>query len=565
VSLTSAGCDTLRASRGSQSRARMIGRRSDVSVGAFVNRRGSASSTWGLTSAAMLSELDQSLCDTTQNIDRGRTREELRSEFAMISRISGNFNPTVVRLSLWVGQILDSVEESLQSVADILQRDRVAGWLSSPCFTMVISLIILLNAAFTGYISHFTMEKTLAAYDEGKTLPFVEPSWHNLVESFFVVAFTLELLMRCFAEGCDFLFGKEWTWNAMDALLVAASFVELALPDAGVNLTFLRVERLFKMVRAFRILKVVRHVMLFRQLRILLLAVVNALVFMMWAILVLLVVIFLFSVLFMMGVVGYVNDAPSDDPTVAQFRIYFHSLPMAMLTLYMSCSGGVDWWEIAHLLLQMSWQWCLLFAFFQSVMLLGMLNIVTGFVVQDAVEALDSDKELQAHFRDERTAALCHELKALFHQMDSKGCGTVQKTEFVRFMKKEEARTLMAALEVNVTDADMLFNMLDVDENEEVEIDEFVMGAMSLKGHADALNMALLLHNNNRLIHRSFGNIHGLGKAIVALGHHMEDLFARDGCSRSPQSRNSWQALEAQQLEGGYAKWAATPGASRAN
>lgn len=444
------------------------------------------------------------------------TRDDMRSEFARVITEDRMMHPFFQRVSECALQITKACSSHLMSKSTCAQHDRVAELVGSGPFTLAMTVVIIVNSVFTGFVMDVQLRETLRAYDDGDVSDIHMEDWHASVEACFVVIFTVELLLRIFAGCCSFFTGRDFAWNLVDAFLVVCSFVELVLPSSGVNLTFFRIDRLLKMVRAFRILRLVRHIMVFRKLRILLMAVTNCLMFMMWAIVVLLVVIFLFSILFLMGVISFVNDAPLGDPTVESVRVFFHSLSMSMLTLWMSCSGGVDWWEIEQLLLTMSWHWGVLFSLFQAMMLLGMLNIVTGFVVQDAVVAMNADKELQQQVDDEKKGKLVQELKAVFHRMDVKGSGNVQKEDFVTFMKDDKVQSLMSKLDVRVADAVMLFDILDVDGDMEVEIDEFVMGAVQLKVQADMLNMTLLLQNNNRLIQKAFKLIHGLSLSSTA-------------------------------------------------
>lgn len=170
-------------------------------------------------------------------------------------------------------------------------------------------------------------------------------------------------------------------------------------------------------------------------------------------------------------------------------------------------------------------------------MLLGMLNIVTGFVVQDAVEAMNFDRELQSHILEERKGEFLTELKSFFHRMDSQGAGTIKKADFITFMGNGASQDLLRALDINVADAVMLFELLDVDENMEVEIEEFVVGAMHLKTHADLFNMAITLQNNNRLLRKSYLCIDPMYRSVVALGDQValitQEINRRGGVNPS--------------------------------
>merc|ERR1712013_837112 len=99
-------------------------------------------------------------------------------------------------------------------------------------------------------------------------------------------------------------------------------------------------------------------------------------------------------------------------------------------------------------------------------------------------------------------------------------------------MSSEAHGELLASLNVRVADAVMLFDALNVDGNEAVEIDEFVMGYMRLTEYADTLNVMLVLKSHTKLIQQSLKMTAAMGKSIVALGTWMEKISA----VQSPQS-----------------------------
>ena len=77
----------------------------------------------------------------------------------------------------------------------------------------------------------------------------------DAVETSFTVAFGIELLLRLVALEGRFFVGAEWTWNAFDAILVISSVVELYLQAWEVNFSFIRVLRLFRIIRTLRMVR----------------------------------------------------------------------------------------------------------------------------------------------------------------------------------------------------------------------------------------------------------------------------------------------------------------------
>lgn len=397
----------------------------------------------------------------------------------------------------------------LPEIRGACRSERLASSIGSVTFTCIIAAIILLNAAYIGYSSHDHMRSVLEAFDrrsndQNDAQTEASPAWQKYFDTFFTLAFAIELLLRIVAFQFDFFIGSDAGWNLFDTFLVVSSLIELAFASAGFDLTFLRVQRLLKMVRTFRILKIFRHFLIFRKLQTMVMAIVNSLIPLMWAMMLLFIVMFLFAVIFLLGVSDYINDADGGDATVAEFRIFFETMQMTVLTLWMAVSGGVSWWEIERLLLRISWLWGCLLPFFQAVMLLAMMNIITGIFVNDAVEMMSLDRELHSQLEQEKAQMLVTDLEELFHQMDDTKSGVLTQHELSKLDENPKLKAVLDSVQLDVHDVKSFFDILDVDENGVLEIEEFVMGAMYLKGNANMLDMAIFMRDNKKMMRKAF-------------------------------------------------------------
>lgn len=66
--------------------------------------------------------------------------------------------------------------------------------------------------------------------------------------------------------------------------------------------------------------------------------------------------------------------------------------------------------------------------------------------------------------------------------------------------RTRRSRPTFATLQLDVAQAHALFLLLDVDETNEVDIDEFVGGCMRLKGDAKSIDVNMLLYENEKMI-----------------------------------------------------------------
>merc|ERR1712032_1615216 len=93
-------------------------------------------------------------------------------------------------------------------------------------------------------------------------------------------------------------------------------------------------------------------------------------------------------------------------------------------------------------------------------------------------------------------------LRKLFNNVDTDESGLVTVHEFETLMTNDALQAHFAAMEIEPDDAWTLFKLIDKDKTNCIDIDEFVLGCMRLKGAAKGIDVALLLENNRVLLKR---------------------------------------------------------------
>ena len=129
------------------------------------------------------------------------------------------------------------------------------------------------------------------------------------------------------------------------------SFVLLSTSQeggSGVNLGFLRLLRLCKIVKILRVFRTLRF---FSELRLMLDCVVGSLMNVFWCLIMLLFVMYVFALLLQQGVVQHLQEASNPSSEAAGcadeggLQTYFSSVGVTVVTLFQSCTSGVDWNE----------------------------------------------------------------------------------------------------------------------------------------------------------------------------------------------------------------------------
>jgi len=112
--------------------------------------------------------------------------------------------------------------------------------------------------------------------------------------------------------------------------------------------------------------------------------------------------------------------------------------------------------------------------------------------------------------------------------LDYDNSGKISRAEFERFISLEDVSSTFQSLDIDVHDALHLFTVLDLDGNDELEIEEFVLGCFRVQGEATAVSMRLLLQENQGAMRKSKDMaqaLHGrLGKTEEHLNGKLLDL-----------------------------------------
>jgi len=84
------------------------------------------------------------------------------------------------------------------------------------------------------------------------------------------------------------------------------------------------------------------------------------------------------------------------------------------------------------------------------------------------------------------------DLRDLFHEMDQDGNGIIASEEFHSRLGDEQVIAYFSALKLDITDTVTLFQLLDVDGSDEVDISEFLEGCYALQGEARSIDAKIM-------------------------------------------------------------------------
>jgi len=396
----------------------------------------------------------------------------------------------------------------------------------SAWFELFAAIAIIFNAAFIAITADNFMDRAVelwkgtdfGASPESARLES-QPGFMKVVDLSFAIIFSFEWLVRVLAEEFEFFIGAEWKWNWIDTVSLFSSWAEIAL-DALSNRTFvdLSLVRMLRILRVVRSIRIVRVLLVFRELRLLLLSLTGSVMPLLWALVVLNVITFMFGILIQQGVashlvseetvrslddtyeIGEVSGFAITEASKAALIDMFYSFPRTFLTLFKSVTGGENWGWVQYQLESADPTYGFLWCMYIAIMFLGVLNVITGIFVECAVARARTDKEMALLEEMERNKERMKQLMEVFHELDANCDGKVTLDEWESFTTRTEAQAAMALLGLDVRKTKEIYKMLDLNDDQEVDIEEFAVGCMELSGAAKGVDVETLLRNSKKML-----------------------------------------------------------------
>lgn len=310
------------------------------------------------------------------------------------------------------------------------------------------------------------------------------PIHFRIMDSIFCVLFTSELLCRFVASGWSLFSRANWKWSTFDCLLVGLQIVDEIVSYAttgssGLNFSFMRVLRILRLIRVLRIIRILR---LIGELRAIVSSIMGSLRSLAWTVVLIFMMVYIFGIYFTQVVLDHRiekqhagNDMAEDDVMLR----FFGSLPLSILSLYQAITTGLAWNELSTpLMAEISVVSGLVMSMYIAFSIMALMNVVTGVFVEAALKSAKDDHD---------EFLLCH-VRELFEGQDD-----IDWDAFQAQLGNEHMQSFFAAIDVDISEAEAVFKLLDADGSGEIDLEEFLTGCLNLKGPAKAIDTCALL------------------------------------------------------------------------
>ncbi|CAL1133311.1 unnamed protein product, partial [Cladocopium goreaui] len=286
----------------------------------------------------------------------------------------------------------------------------------------------------------------------------------------YAILFTLEMAIRFIAAGCR--------------VELITDFMEHGenVSSGASNFRILRVLRITRMLHVIRSVRLIRVIHAFREL---ILSILDTTRQLGWAMILLLLIIYSFSILF----TDAVSNEQLTDPQrldLSNAQQYFGGVFIACETLFRACLSGFDWVDAADALKPVGEVWVQLFHIYVA---------FCSVFVNSAIKTREKDHEtLVLHVQKFKDL-----VGKIWNKLDTSGDGQLTITEFEQMFKDPDMQAFFEAIEVNAVDASTLFDSLDADGDHLVSYEEFCQRCTQLHGSARAVDLFALTQQNGKV------------------------------------------------------------------
>jgi len=208
------------------------------------------------------------------------------------------------------------------------------------------------------------------------------------------------------------------------------------------------------------------------------------------------IVMLMFSLILTQLMGPYFEDPSIDPKTVLWIFERYGTAGRSLWTVFeLTFSGG---WPnyVRRLVEEVDQSFAYLFAIYISVVVFAMTRIITALFLKDTLQVAANDAEMMIQEKMNEKKRYAKKLMDVFQAADETGDGKISLAEFEEFVSQPKVKTYLATLEIDSHEVNTLFSMLD-DGDGHITADEFVQGAIRLKGAARSQDVIAMMHDFN--------------------------------------------------------------------
>eukprot|EP00927_Polykrikos_kofoidii_P025402 TRINITY_DN22825_c0_g2_i1.p1 TRINITY_DN22825_c0_g2~~TRINITY_DN22825_c0_g2_i1.p1 ORF type:complete len:671 (+),score=142.26 TRINITY_DN22825_c0_g2_i1:72-2084(+) len=387
--------------------------------------------------------------------------------------------------------------------------------LSSDVFDYAMGVCILTNAIVIG------AETDYMARHVGSDLP----DSFQVVDMVTMVIFLGELLLKLKVHGRGFFTDENMAWNIFDMAIVVMQLLEVVveaftsteLPGGFKALRLIRIVRIMRLLRLVRLIRLMR---IFMELRMISSLLVDTARSLFGAIVTVVIFLYLIGVCLTEEVVRVreeIDDgilAPT--PNFTDLEESFGTVDRTMLSLFQSITGGLDWSRALNILSsKVSPLLAPMFCFYIAFFTFALANVITGIFVKHSMEAAQEAQD----------DSMVQQINNLFNKQD--GLGDITYEEYTHMIKLPEMVALFKSINIDPSEAPLLYRLLDENNDGTLDYEEFINGALRLRGPAKSLELAMFIKETGEMNRWTSRKIENMDANVELIVEKIKDLHEK--------------------------------------
>jgi len=241
-----------------------------------------------------------------------------------------------------------------------------------------------------------------------------------------------------------------------------------------------------------------RVVMHFHDLRVLVRALRSSIHALVWSMVLVFLIVAACAFALTQLLTGFVT---SDAEYEARLWVYKHfgTATKAMWTMFEITFSGGTWVLYTETMMEEVSVWCGLFwACYIVGVHFAVMRIISAMFLKETMKIAQSDTEAMTQEKMKHKDKFVSELGKFFRAADTSGDGLISCEEFEAIMDDPEIVKHLSIMEIEAFEMTGLFHLLD-DGDGEVSFEEFLQGAMRLKGNARSSDSIAIMHAQDKM------------------------------------------------------------------
>mmetsp|Transcript_44360 Transcript_44360/g.105027 ORF Transcript_44360/g.105027 Transcript_44360/m.105027 type:complete len:599 (+) Transcript_44360:143-1939(+) len=398
---------------------------------------------------------------------------------------------------------------------------------SSAYFEFAFGFLIILNTVI------FAVEAQINGWDKGVQRSFLHSTspvlgnkdpWEGILEAARVLeigigfAFVIEVIIKILGLGLISFVRDVWNW--LDTTIVLAWVFEICATAARFDGA--AVWRSLRVLRCFRVMRLLKTVGLFDSLYLLHAALRGSIGVLTWSLLYLAVV----QITLALVVSQYLHEfylGREDVPHSNREEVfqYFGTFSYATLTMFEMTLA--NWPPVCRVMMHYVSEWWVLFALVHKLTIgFAIIGIINGVVMQETFKAAAQDKDVMV--RDKRKAIdkVRHRLQTVFRCADEHEDGKLTLEEFSKVCANPVLKLWLSSIGLNTSDATKVFNLIDNGDGY-LTADELVHGVERFRGFASSIDLHVTI---KELLNKFHHMSHVQGRALNSFQQQLSEQSA---------------------------------------